>query len=79
MAAPIIEIRNLQKWYSGVHALKSVSLDIYPNEALVVAIVLAFVPYLLIRGPVDRIARKWIARKASHPRLRESRPPRIGS
>jgi simple sugar transport system ATP-binding protein len=34
MAAPIIEIRNLQKWYSGVHALKSVSLDIYPNEAL---------------------------------------------
>jgi simple sugar transport system ATP-binding protein len=34
MAAPIIEIRNLQKWYSGVHALKGVSLDIYPNEAL---------------------------------------------
>lgn len=34
MATPIIEIRNLQKWYSGVHALKSVSLDIYPNEAL---------------------------------------------
>jgi simple sugar transport system ATP-binding protein len=34
MSAPIIEIRNLQKWYSGVHALKSVSLDIYPNEAL---------------------------------------------
>jgi simple sugar transport system ATP-binding protein len=34
MTAPIIEIRNLQKWYSGVHALKSVSLDIYPNEAL---------------------------------------------
>jgi simple sugar transport system ATP-binding protein len=34
MARPIIEIRNLQKWYSGVHALKNVSLDIYPNEAL---------------------------------------------
>ena len=34
MAAPIIEIRNLQKWYSGVHALKNVSLDVYPNEAL---------------------------------------------
>ena len=34
MTAPIIEIKNLQKWYSGVHALKSVSLDIYPNEAL---------------------------------------------
>ncbi|MEQ1955887.1 ATP-binding cassette domain-containing protein [Mesorhizobium yinganensis] len=34
MPAPIIEIHNLQKWYSGVHALKNVSLDIYPNEAL---------------------------------------------
>ena len=34
MAAPIIEIRNLQKWYSGVHALKNVSLDIHRNEAL---------------------------------------------
>lgn len=34
MAAPIIEIRDLEKWYSGVHALKRVSLDIYPDEAL---------------------------------------------
>ncbi|TGQ39466.1 MULTISPECIES: ATP-binding cassette domain-containing protein [unclassified Mesorhizobium] len=34
MNAPIISIRNLHKWYSGVHALKGVSLDIYPNEAL---------------------------------------------
>jgi len=34
MAAPIIEIRDLEKWYSGVHALKRVSLDIYPNESL---------------------------------------------
>ena len=29
----------------------------YPMEALVVAVVLALVPYLLIRGPVTRIAR----------------------
>lgn len=29
----------------------------YPNEALVVALLLAFVPYLLIRGLVLRIAR----------------------
>ncbi len=29
----------------------------YPVEALVVAVVLAFVPYLLIRGPVTRVAR----------------------
>jgi hypothetical protein len=27
----------------------------YPGEALVVAFVLAFVPYLLIRGPVNRL------------------------
>jgi hypothetical protein len=31
----------------------------YPGEALFVAIVLAFVPYLLIRGPAARIARWW--------------------
>jgi len=29
----------------------------YPLEALTVAIVLAIIPYLLIRGPVNRIAR----------------------
>jgi len=29
----------------------------YPGEALLVAIILAFIPYLLIRGPVNRIAR----------------------
>jgi hypothetical protein len=28
---------------------------IYPGEALLVAIILAIVPYLLIRGPVNRI------------------------
>jgi len=30
----------------------------YPVEALLVAIILALVPYLLIRGPVNRIARR---------------------
>ncbi len=29
----------------------------YPLESLVVAAILAFIPYLLIRGPVNRIAR----------------------
>lgn len=29
----------------------------YPGEALLVSAILAFVPYLLIRGPVNRIAR----------------------
>jgi hypothetical protein len=30
----------------------------YPFEALVVAAILAFIPYLVIRGPVNRIARR---------------------
>jgi lauroyl/myristoyl acyltransferase len=29
----------------------------YPLEALIVALVLAFLPYILLRGPVNRIAR----------------------
>jgi len=32
----------------------------YPGEAAIVAILLAFVPYLLLRGPAARIARLWI-------------------
>jgi hypothetical protein len=31
---------------------------LYPGEASVVAFVLAIVPYLLVRGPVNRIARR---------------------
>ena len=31
----------------------------YPVEALIIALLLAFVPYLLIRGPVARVARRW--------------------
>lgn len=31
----------------------------YPGEALVIAVLLAFVPYLLIRGPAARVARWW--------------------
>jgi hypothetical protein len=30
----------------------------YPGEALLVAAILAFIPYLVIRGPVNRIARR---------------------
>ncbi|WP_375570551.1 ATP-binding cassette domain-containing protein [Ahrensia marina] len=32
--SPIISVHNLHKWYSGVHALKGVSLDFKPNEAV---------------------------------------------
>jgi simple sugar transport system ATP-binding protein len=32
--APIIAVRHLHKWYSGVHALKGVSLDVPRGQAL---------------------------------------------
>jgi hypothetical protein len=38
----------------------------YPGEALVIAFVLAFLPYLLIRGPAARIARRWHRRGAAY-------------
>ncbi len=34
----------------------------YPTETLVIALVLAFVPYMLLRGPIDRIARRFLKR-----------------
>jgi hypothetical protein len=33
----------------------------YPGQAAVIAILLAFVPYLLLRGPMERVARRWFA------------------
>lgn len=38
----------------------------YPGEALIVAVELAFIPYLLIRGPANRIAARWRSHHA-HP------------
>ena len=35
----------------------------YPGQAAVIAILLAFVPYLLLRGPMERVARHWLARR----------------
>jgi hypothetical protein len=37
----------------------------YPMQAAVIAVLLAFVPYLLLRGPAERIAHHWIGRPAS--------------
>ncbi|MFV0385842.1 ATP-binding cassette domain-containing protein [Paracoccus sp. (in: a-proteobacteria)] len=34
MADPVISVRNLHKWYSGVHALRGVSLDFERNETV---------------------------------------------
>jgi hypothetical protein len=32
----------------------------YPAEAVIVALLFAFIPYVIIRGPVARIARRWL-------------------
>jgi hypothetical protein len=37
----------------------------FPVEALIIAILLALIPYLLLRGPVARIARWWMNRASS--------------
>jgi len=36
----------------------------YPLETFVISVLLAFIPYLLLRGPVARIARWWNLRNA---------------
>ena len=38
---------------------------IYLGEALLTALILALVPYLLLRGPINRIVRMWRGRPAS--------------
>jgi hypothetical protein len=40
----------------------------YPAQALLIAVLLAFVPYLLIRGLVTRIARWWRGGSVEMPR-----------
>jgi len=37
----------------------------YPGQAAAIAILLAFVPYLLLRGPFERAARHRVARSAA--------------
>jgi hypothetical protein len=43
----------------------------YPGQAAVIAILLAFVPYLLLRGPFERLARRWVAGRAERGRCVE--------
>jgi hypothetical protein len=38
----------------------------YLAQAAVIAILLAFVPYLLLRGPMERVARRWVAKPTSN-------------
>lgn len=40
----------------------------YPGEALIISVVLAVVPYFLIRGPAARVARWWQSRHGAHHR-----------
>lgn len=42
-----------------IYQLKVFGAFRYPLETLVVAILLAFIPYLLLRDPIARIARAW--------------------
>lgn len=37
---------------------------LYPGEAVIVALLLAFVPYLLLRGPFARFAKWWRTRNS---------------
>ena len=43
----------------------------YPGEALLVSTILALIPYLLIRGPVNQIARNKKQTEISDPVIRE--------
>jgi hypothetical protein len=38
----------------------------YPGEAVLVALTLAVIPYFLLRGPIERVARRWVSRPASN-------------
>ena len=37
----------------------------HPGQAVLVALLLGFIPYVILRGPVSRIARLWIRNKAA--------------
>jgi len=37
----------------------------YPAEAVIIALLLAFVPYVALRGTISRIARWWIGRQSA--------------
>jgi hypothetical protein len=38
----------------------------YPVEAVIVAVLLGFVPYVVLRGIVTRVARRWRTIKSAH-------------
>jgi hypothetical protein len=38
----------------------------HPGEAAIIAILLAFVPYLLLRGPITRVAAWWLGHRSAN-------------
>ena len=36
----------------------------YPGEAVLITLILAVIPYFILRGPIERIAHWWIARQS---------------
>jgi hypothetical protein len=38
----------------------------HPAEAVITSVLLAFVPYLLLRGPISRVARWWLGRGSAN-------------
>jgi hypothetical protein len=38
----------------------------YPGEAIIITGLLAFLPYLLLRGPITRITRWWLDRRSAN-------------
>ncbi len=38
----------------------------HPGEAAIISILLAFVPYLLLRGPISRVVAWWLARRPAN-------------
>lgn len=44
----------------------------YPLEAFVLAVTLGLVPYVILRGPFDRLAARWLRR---HPSTGKDPPP----
>jgi|UPI0003827CB8 hypothetical protein len=44
-----------------IYQLKQLG-TLFPGEAVIIALALAFLPYLLLRGPVQRIAHWWLNR-----------------
>jgi Flp pilus assembly protein TadB len=45
---------------------------IRPLQTVVIAVVLAFVPYMIVRGPAARVAKYYFRKKAAHDEPRPS-------